>query len=244
MSRTTGPPASALRPPWNITVTRRDETVRVDAHGELGEDTAKQLDAVLHDVEAAARRVTIDLHELTAMDSSGVDLLTEHVARAERDGFALSIVLPGPNVARAADAAGVRDRLPLAEAPPDPAPEAPPEPSRRAPVSGGRLQVWIDDGPERVLFRLVGELDLGTAPRLRQAVDAHAREGQPLVVDLREVGIIDSMGLAALVSARHRAHARGAHLQLVAAPAPVHVVFILTGLQAIFDWIPGEPQPA
>ena len=240
MSPPTGPPPSSLGPPWNITVTRRDETVRVGAHGELGEETAKQLDAVLQEVEAAAQRVTIDLHDLTAMDSSGVALLTEAVARAERDGFALSIVLPGPNVARAVDVAGVRDRLPLAEGPPDPAPA----PSRHAPVTGGHLQVWIDDGPDRVLFRLVGELDLGTAPRLRQAVDAHARDGQPLIVDLREVGLIDSMGLAALVSTRHRAHAHGANLQLVQAPAPVHVVFILSGLYSIFDWIPGEPQPA
>ena len=244
MSRATGAPASVLGPPWNITVTRRGEAVRVAAHGELREDTAKQLDGVLREVAPAARRVTIDLQELTAMDSSGVDLLTEHVARAEREGFALSIALPGPNVARAVDAAGIRDGLPLADAPPDADAAAPPEPSRRAPVSGGRLQVWINDGPERVLFRLVGELDLGTAPRLRQAVDAHAREGGPLTIDLREVALIDSMGLAALVSARHRAHARGAHLQLVAAAAPVHGVFILTGLHAIFDWIPGDPRPA
>jgi anti-anti-sigma factor len=61
-----------------------------------------------------------------------------------------------------------------------------------------------------------------------------------VVIDLRDVEFIDSMGLAGLVRVRHRALARGARLQLVAAPASVHVVFILTGLHAIFDWVQGR----
>ena len=107
-------------------------------------------------------------------------------------------------------------------------------------VHGGKLQVLVDDRPPNLDIRLAGEIDVGTAPRLKQAVDAHARTGQTLTIDLREVTFIDSMGLAALVRAQHRAFARGAHLQLVAPPERVLAVFRLTRLDRIFVWV--EPD--
>jgi anti-sigma B factor antagonist len=114
------------------------------------------------------------------------------------------------------------------------------------PIVGGHLHlhVWIDDTPTSVEIRLAGELDLATVPQLRQVVDAHARHGQTMIINLREVGFIDSMGLAALVRARHRALARGAQLKLVAPPAPVRTVFTLTRLDAVFDWVAGAERPA
>ena len=107
-----------------------------------------------------------------------------------------------------------------------------------------RLRVWIEDSPARVEIRVAGELDLATVPQLRQVVDAHARSGQTMVIDLREIEFIDSMGLAALVRARHRAIARGASLALVAAPEPVHKVFTLTHLDRVFDWVAAGAPPA
>jgi len=73
----------------------------------------------------------------------------------------------------------------------------------------GHLQVWIEDNAPLLNVRLAGELDLSTAQQLKQAVDAYARTAQTITIDLREVSFIDSMGLAALVRARHRAFARG-----------------------------------
>jgi anti-sigma B factor antagonist len=112
----------------------------------------------------------------------------------------------------------------------------------------GNLRVVVDDQPPHVNVRLAGDIDLGTAPLLKQAVDAHARTGQTLTIDLRDVGFIDSMGLAALVRAQHRAAARGASLQLVAPPERVRSVFRLTRLDRIFLWVePGvaaDPEPA
>jgi anti-sigma B factor antagonist len=99
-----------------------------------------------------------------------------------------------------------------------------------------QLRVRVDDSPARVEIRLAGELDLATVPQLRQVLDAHARSGQTMVIDLREIEFVDSMGLAALVRARHRAISRGAKLELIAAPEPVHKVFTLTHLDRLFDW--------
>jgi anti-sigma B factor antagonist len=104
------------------------------------------------------------------------------------------------------------------------------------------LHVRVDDGPARVEIRLAGELDLATVPQLRQVLDAHARSGQTMVIDLREIEFVDSMGLAALVRARHRAISRGATLQLVAPPESVFKVFALTHLDRIFDWVPQPPR--
>jgi anti-sigma B factor antagonist len=105
-----------------------------------------------------------------------------------------------------------------------------------------KLNVWVDDAPARVVIRLAGEIDLATVPKLRQVLDAHARSGQTMVIDLREIDFIDSMGLAALVRARHRAIARGAKLELVTPPEAVYKVFTLTRLDQLFDWVPRPPR--
>jgi anti-sigma B factor antagonist len=111
-----------------------------------------------------------------------------------------------------------------------------------SPGSHPRLQVWVDDSPARVVIRLAGEIDLATVPQLRQVLDAHARSGQTMVLDLREIEFVDSMGLAALVRARHRAIARGAKLELVAPPESVYKVFTLTRLDQLFEWVPQPPR--
>jgi anti-sigma B factor antagonist len=107
-----------------------------------------------------------------------------------------------------------------------------------------RLRVWIEERPARVEIRVAGELDLATVPQLRQVLDAHARSGQTMVIDLREIEFIDSMGLAALVRAHHRAIARGAKLELVPASERVHKVFTLTHVDRLFDWVAGGERPA
>jgi anti-sigma B factor antagonist len=106
----------------------------------------------------------------------------------------------------------------------------------------GQLRIWVEDNAPFLNIRLAGDLDLGTAPQLKQAVDAYARTGQTITIDLREVTFIDSMGLAALVRARHRALARGAELRLVAPPAPISRVFELSRLDRVFAWVEAEPR--
>jgi len=107
-----------------------------------------------------------------------------------------------------------------------------------------KLNVWVDDTPARVVIRLAGELDLATVPQLRQVLDAHARSGQTMVIDLRDIEFVDSMGLAALVRARHRALARGAKLELVTPPESVYKVFTLTRLDQLFEWVAQPPRTA
>ena len=39
-------------------------------------------------------------------------------------------------------------------------------------MHSGHLRVWVDDHPPNLNIRLAGEIDLGTAPQLKQAVDS------------------------------------------------------------------------
>jgi anti-anti-sigma factor len=212
--------------PWELDVTVDGDSARIVARGELDLVTAPELDGALCRLEPTARTITVDLRGLTFMDSSGVNLLVRHVEIAERVKVELSIIAPRPAVARVLDLAGVTHLLPLVD-----------PPALRLPHAATPLRLSIEDGPACVRIRVTGEVDVATVPQLRQAIDAHARNGQTMIVDLKAVEFIDSMGLAALVRARHRALARGARLRLVPAPPPVHVVFILTGLHALFDWV-------
>jgi anti-sigma B factor antagonist len=104
----------------------------------------------------------------------------------------------------------------------------------------GHLRVWVEDNVPKLNIRLAGELDLGTVPQLKQAVDAYARTGQTITIDLREVTFIDSMGLAALVRVRHRVIGRGGTLRLVAPPEATLRVFEITHLDRVFTWVEAE----
>lgn len=62
-----------------------------------------------------------------------------------------------------------------------------------------RLVISLDDERDgEVTARVVGEIDLGNADRLRQSLDSAGRSGRRLSVDLSEVTYIDSAGIAVL----------------------------------------------
>jgi stage II sporulation protein AA (anti-sigma F factor antagonist) len=100
-----------------VSVAARGDWIGVSARGELDIATSPQLDAALREVEASDRRVAVDLQALTFMDSSGVNLLVRHTARARSIGFALAIIPPVHRVARVLDLAGVRHLLPIVDRP-------------------------------------------------------------------------------------------------------------------------------
>ena len=84
---------------------------------------------------------------------------------------------------------------------------------------------------EVVRFR--GELDLVAAPTARHAMGAAACS--TLEVDLAELTFLDAAGLAALLSAREEAIARGCRVRVVGASGIVRRVFAVTGLQSVLE---------
>jgi anti-sigma B factor antagonist len=84
------------------------------------------------------------------------------------------------------------------------------------------------------VVKVAGEVDVFTAPQLRealaQAVDAN---GSHVVVDLEDVGFLDSTGLGVLVFGLKRVRERGGDLSLVCAHEQILKVLSITGLSKI-----------
>jgi anti-anti-sigma factor len=224
-------PPRAPASEWSVTVAVSDGAARVVVRGALDAANARELDGVLDRLIASARRLTVDLRGATGIEPSAVQVLARHSRQGERSGCPLAIAAAPPAVAAALRAAGV-DRV--RSALPVPAPHGRFAPGANAPAQA--LRVTVQDAPGTVRFRLTGDLDLAGAPRLREVIDAHARAGQTMVVDLRELGFVDSMGLAALMRVQHRALARGAQLELVPGPPAVQRVIATAGLERAFVW--------
>lgn len=90
--------------------------------------------------------------------------------------------------------------------------------------AGGRYEVYVH-----------GELDLSTAPQLREALMGLASEqGAVVTVDLAGVTFVDSTGLTVLIGGLKRLRQCGGDLNL-RSPAPgTRRVLEITGLTAVF----------
>jgi anti-sigma B factor antagonist len=98
----------------------------------------------------------------------------------------------------------------------------------------------LDDQAGRVIV-VRGELDLFTAPELRERLHEHVeRRGEDLVVDLSGCAFVDASGCQALLSAARRLQARGAQLAIVS-PEPANArVFTVMGLDELFPVVPSR----
>ncbi len=80
-----------------------------------------------------------------------------------------------------------------------------------------------------------GEVDVSTAPRLRQSLVELAEDGRKaLVVDLDPVEFIDSTGLGVLVSGLKRFRTQGGDLILACSQPRILRVLEITGLDRAF----------
>jgi|RhiMetStandDraft_4_1073278.scaffolds.fasta_scaffold47872_2 anti-sigma B factor antagonist len=88
-------------------------------------------------------------------------------------------------------------------------------------------------------LELIGELDLSTANPLKLRLELIEREEpKKMVVDLRRVTFMDSIGLGILLAHRLRGNKAGRQLMLIQGPSQIQDLFALTGTQDSFDWVP------
>jgi anti-sigma B factor antagonist/stage II sporulation protein AA (anti-sigma F factor antagonist) len=97
-----------------------------------------------------------------------------------------------------------------------------------------------DDG--EVIVRVIGELDMGTAPQLADVLRAAIRSAGAgkIVVDLADLDFIDANGLTVLVDAHRRAGTLGRSLRAREPRGEVDMVLRLTGLAALLQ-VPDVP---
>ncbi len=86
-----------------------------------------------------------------------------------------------------------------------------------------------------------GELDLSTEPVLRSVI-AGLGTYDALVLDLSELGFVDSTGLGLTIREHLRASLEGFRLVLVQGPEEVRRVFAVTGLDDFLPFAPDLPS--
>jgi anti-sigma B factor antagonist len=93
--------------------------------------------------------------------------------------------------------------------------------------------------PSSVILAVRGELDIATAPRLREElVGAIAAGARRLVVDLSAVTFLDSVSLATLISVRRQVPERMA--VVVARDSYARLIFEIAGLPRGLDIFDGR----
>lgn len=89
------------------------------------------------------------------------------------------------------------------------------------------------------VLRIVGEIDIYTAPALRERLSELKATGVThVVLDTSGVTFLDSSGLGVLVSAQKRLRGHGGTIALVAAQERIVQLFRLTGLIRLFPPYP------
>ena len=83
---------------------------------------------------------------------------------------------------------------------------------------------------------VVGEIDVATAPQLRDRLQARVAAGSSTIaVNLLDVTFLDSTALGVLVGALKRCREAGGDLLLVVAEPRILKVFEITGLTEVFS---------
>ena len=94
----------------------------------------------------------------------------------------------------------------------------------------------VDSGTGATVLTVAGEVDMLTAPLLRQRLDEHfGADRAPIIVDLSRVGFFGSNALAVVVDFHQRASAEGRDFILVAGTRVVRRPLEATGLDAVLS---------
>jgi anti-sigma B factor antagonist len=109
-------------------------------------------------------------------------------------------------------------------------------------AAGSLLTVDVQAHPVGVpLLRLLGDIDLATAPLFKQAVEKQVEQRQNFVVDMDGVEFLSSAGLAVLVDLRQQMADQNLKWAVVAGRQTVTRPLEITGLLTIlpiFDTVP------
>ena len=102
--------------PFGIEVHPQRDVVRVAPAGEIDLATVGQLRARIGELLSSGfARLTLDMHAVTFMDSTGLRLVLELVQAARDDDWELSVTGIPPAVQRVFELSGVLGALPLGE---------------------------------------------------------------------------------------------------------------------------------
>ena len=99
------------------------------------------------------------------------------------------------------------------------------------------MDLSLETRPEgdKTVVSVAGEIDVYTAPKLREQIVQLVEDGRyHLVVDMEQVEFLDSTGLGVLVGGLKRVRAHDGSLQLVCTQERILKIFRITGLTKVF----------
>jgi anti-sigma B factor antagonist len=86
-----------------------------------------------------------------------------------------------------------------------------------------------------------GEIDVYTAPRLRDRITELVSDGQyHLVIDMEKVDFLDSTGLGVLVGGLKKVRTHDGSMELICSQDRLLKIFRITGLAKVFTIHPSE----
>jgi anti-sigma B factor antagonist len=92
------------------------------------------------------------------------------------------------------------------------------------------------DSPETTVVAVSGEIDVYTAPKLREKLVSLVESGSyHLIVDMEGVEFLDSTGLGVLVGGLKRVRAHDGWIDLVSTQGRILRIFRITGLNRVFN---------
>lgn len=98
-----------------------------------------------------------------------------------------------------------------------------------------RLETEVKESGGIKVLNLAGEVDVYTAPRFKEAVNAIIDSGQRhLVVNMERVTYMDSSGFGTLLSATKRLKPVGGTVNLVKCSGSIDRILRITRLDAVF----------
>jgi anti-sigma B factor antagonist len=102
-----------------------------------------------------------------------------------------------------------------------------------------RLQISINNQLGISVIKISGEVDIFTAPDFKSAInDAISSGAKDLVIDMTDVGYMDSSGFGALLSATKRLRPNGGRINLARCGEAIERMLKITRLDSIFGVFP------
>lgn len=87
----------------------------------------------------------------------------------------------------------------------------------------------------RTIVSVGGEIDVYTAPKLRDVISELVAEGNyRLIIDLEKVDFLDSTGLGVLVGGLKKARVHDGSVELICSQERLLKIFRITGLAKVF----------